>query len=270
MAILNFLKQRVAHLYKRAYNGKALGIQYEKSNNGLSMKAVLESSQSLVSLYAAYSEVSKRFLEVFFLVESYSLSAIGRAISSTLGIVVCSHIIFSTQSQGPSHIYTYDKIPRRVAGFIIWLVLLALAISIYDLLNLRKTYPEPPFATFQIGSELWKDVTVDPGNSDIRSYEAFLAVPEEIKKQTGNIMLSISPDQGYRLINVYPKEGTPVKTDQEVVKMSQSDRTPSRWLFPNFEAEKQWKVTVTVTKTDSRMAFPQHAPLVTTVYFIEK
>ncbi|HZE69885.1 MAG TPA: hypothetical protein VE135_10225 [Pyrinomonadaceae bacterium] len=268
MLNLKSIFDSIGRVVKTVYRGESLGIEYEQGKV-LSAKALVESLQAFIVLYAAYAEVSRSFLQNLFSIEAYplSVSAVGRMISGTIGIMVCFHILHSTRFEGGRQLYTYGKLSRRIAHVVMALVIIALVMAIKDVVTIREAYPATPFASFSMNSEEWQDLgNSGQGSANARTYEALLKLPEQVKKQTGNLLISISPSHGYRLVNVYPNHGMPVETKQEVIKMSEPDIAPSRWLFPNFEEAAQWKITVTLTKTDQNISFPKHAPILAELY----
>src|SRR6185312_8698552 len=93
---------------------------------------------AVLALFAAYSDLSQRFVEFLPVsLSPYSLT-IGRFVMSLLGVFVCGHILVSIEpmsASDPQKTFSYGRLPRWLASGLIVCVLVGLGFAIYDLFH---------------------------------------------------------------------------------------------------------------------------------------
>ena len=267
MKQLKSIIDKIKTVFYIAYRGKKLEIGYGANQRTFSLKAFVEFLSQFLALYAAHSEVVYKFLGLFSIPLPYMW---GRVISSALGAFLCGYMLFSRNKEY-RNVYTFPRIPRIVAGFIVWPILIALVISGYKLLFAPKTYVEPVYSSsFDLVANSWRTQdAIGKGSSEIRIYSSWIHMPTEKRRRFEHVKIFIEPFEGFKLLDVQPKcaEGKILERNQEPLEVGRFENFRSEWLFPFFDDSMQWKLIVKISKVKPKVTFPKEAPLRATVFF---
>jgi hypothetical protein len=262
------LWQTFKRYFNIAYRSSKVGMSYEEIPGSGATKAIIESISAVLVLYASYSELSDKLLKAFSLEQSNYASIIGRITTCVLGIFVCLHILFSTKTEKPN-IFAYSRIPRLFAGVIIWLVLISLGTTIFDMFSQAPTSLGTNESYYDLSAKAWQRKPNSDNEATVRTYIYQLNIPDEYKNKYKDIKVFIAPSQGFILKNVSPiaKESKAIQRNQEPLEAGKFENLRSEWLFPEFDSSNEWKLLVTVGTNNSEVRFSNEAPLKATVYF---
>jgi hypothetical protein len=255
--------QAIKKYFNIAYRPAKEGMRYEEIPGSGATKTVVESISAVLVLYASYSELSEKVLKAFFLEQSYYASTIGRLVTCLLGIFVCLHILFARKPGDPA-VFAYSKIPRLFGGIIFWLVLASLAITSYELANETRTSVGLNSGYYELPATECQPTIESKGR-----YVCRLLVPPGYKEQYRDLKVVILPTGDFLLESVTPfaKEKIVLLQSQEPLEAGKFNGLRSSWEFPQFDSGNDWRMMITLGKTNAKETFPEQAPLRITIYF---
>ncbi len=270
MKLFKWIIDKIKRVFYIAYGGEKLGIRYRANERTCSLIAVFESLAQGFALYAAFSEIVDKFLRLFSVSLPYMLE---RLIFSALGTLFCGWILFSINRED-GNVYKFPRIPRIVAGFIIWPILIALIISTCNLLFAPKPYVEPVYkSSVPFSADSWKIQDIKgKGPSEIRIYSLWINnIPAEKRKGSEHMRILIEPFEGFKLLDVQPKyaKGKILKRNQEPLEVGRFENSRSEWFFLFFDDSMQWELIVKISKAKPEITFPKEAPL-SAIAFLHK
>lgn len=262
--------QTIKKGFKIAYRPSSEGLQYDVASGGSTTKTIAESLSAVLVLYASYSELSEKILKALSFDQSFYAAGIVRLLTCLIGIAICLHILFARKA-GAATTLEYSQIPRLLAGVIIWLVLISVGITLYDLVNQPPFLPEVHSGSYEVPTTqcLAKADSEATETGGVRSYECHLTIPATYKDQYRDLRVFIAPIGNFKLKKVIPipKVQTAVPQAEGPLEVGEFDAVRSNWEFPQFDPNKDWTMLVTLVKPNLKERFPDQAPLKVTIYF---